>query len=202
MDRGGWKLARDYSKDLAVVASYPRSGSNFVMFAINSIFPSIQCDMNTHSTLNVDRHFGLNTKLVGVIRSPKEAIASWHLFRNNEREDVNFGQHYSLDKDIEFYIRFNTYIFENMDKMPMLHFDDFVNNTEYIKEKVKDYYQIDGTEVPTALQVNTMVKDAGRESHLPRENAEGLSLIYSAVENEPLYKDSLNIYNKIIKNMQ
>lgn len=170
-------------KDL-ITSAFPRSGSTYLNQALQLLFyPSDPVNLNRHSVVAIEK----SEKIMVPFRNPKDSIASWH----------KYPSHGLLEADIKFYIRFYSYVLNNLNKVVLMDFDKFTQDIEYIKSQVSANYNLttdssaSNDEVKMAMLVN------GKEINLPRNNKEELDLIKSDLESIPEFNQCIDLYARL-----
>lgn len=181
---------KQFKKKL-LTTGFPRSGNTYLNYALQSLYYPDETPgyiSHTVKAINVNNH------IIVPFRNPKDCIASWHSFPSKG----------SLEDDIKFYLRFHKAVLDSCNKVTLMDFDYFTSNLEYIKQTVKKSIGIDPVAPSTIEQIkNNMTKDKRGvgENHywLPSNNKEILDSVKLKLESMELFKECLDIYNKIKK---
>ena len=171
-------------KELLITSGYPRSGNTYLNQALQLLYyPTDLVNRNFHSTVVIEK----TQKIIVPFRNPVDAIASWYKYPSNG----------ILKEDIAYYIRFHSYVLENLHKIVLMNFDSFTQNIEYIKSQVSINYNIKtdisitNDEIKMAMLVN------GKEINLPRNNKLELDLIKKNLKSMPEFQECVELYDRL-----
>lgn len=172
------------SKELLVTSAFPRSGSTYLNQALQLLFyPSDLVNRNHHSVVSIEK----SEKIMISFRNPKESIASWH----------NYPSNGLLEADIKYYVRFYSFVLNNLHKVVLMDFDKFTQDIEYIKSQVSTNYNLTTDRLVTNDEVKMAMQVNGKEINLPRNNQEELNLIKSSLESMPEFTECVDIYARL-----
>jgi hypothetical protein len=171
-------------KDL-ITSAFPRSGSTYLNQALQLLYyPTEEVNRNRHTTIAIEK----SEKIIVSFRNPKDSIASWHKYPSNGL----------LEADIKYYVRFYSYVLDNLNKVVLMDFDLFTQDLEYTKSKVLDNFDISTDQVVTDAQVKEAMLANGKEINLPRNNKDQIDKIKAELSKIPEFQDCLSIYNSLL----
>jgi hypothetical protein len=164
-----------------ITSGFPRSGSTYLNQALQLLYyPLEQVNENRHSVIAIEK----STKIMVPFRNPLDAIASWHRYPSDG----------ILEEDIAYYIRFYSYVLDNLDKIVFMDFDLFTKDLEYIKSKVMDNFGILTQEVVTDAQVKEAMLLNNKEINLPQNNKDELDAVKFVLETLPEFQECVFMY--------
>jgi hypothetical protein len=164
-----------------ITSAFPRSGSTYLNQALNLLYyPQRVVNNNRHSVIAIEEA----PKIMVPFRNPRDSIASWHKYPSNG----------ALEADIKYYVRFYSYVLDNLNKVVLMDFDNFTQDIEYIKSKVLDKFNIETNEAVTDAQVKKAMLFNNKEINLPRNNKDELDAIKSVLSNLPEFQECISIY--------
>jgi hypothetical protein len=167
-----------------ITSAYPRSGSTYLNQALQLLYyPADPVNENRHTVVAIDK----SEKIMVSFRKPIDSIASWHRYPSN-------GE---LEHDIQYYIRFYSYVLNNLNKTVLMDFDLFTQDLEYVKSKVLYNFDISTDLLVTDAQVKEAMLANGKEINLPTNNQDELNAIKSALLEMPKFQDCQLIYNQL-----
>jgi hypothetical protein len=102
-----------------------------------------------------------------------------------------------LEADIKYYVRFYSYVLDNLDKVVLMDFDNFTQDIEYIKSQVSDNYNLTTDALVTNDEVKTAMLVNGKEINLPRNNKEELDAVKLILENTSKFDECIEIYARL-----
>ena len=144
-----------------ITSAFPRSGSTYLNQALQLLYyPTKPVNENRHTIVAIEKA----DKIIVSFRNPKDSIASWHKYPSNGL----------LEADIKYYVRFYSYVLDNLNKVVLMDFDNFTQDIEYIKSQVSDNYNLTTDALVTNDEVKTAMLANGKEINLPRNNKEEL----------------------------
>lgn len=180
------------NKFLIYCAGFPRSGNHFLNYAINLLyFPEVPNQPVQHSTWVFRDSMLARARCFAPFRHPLDCISSWDNFK------ITVGEERDLEKDIEEYINFNTYVLQNFERITSLDFDKFTVDIEYIKERILTRADIEPVADTTVEEVKAKMIEHNREQHLPRDYANELEDARAFIQNHPRYQECLDIYEQL-----
>lgn len=170
-------------KDL-ITSAFPRSGSTYLNQALQLLFyPTNPFNLNRHTVSSIEK----SKKIMVPFRNPKDSIASWHKYPSNGL----------LEADIKYYVRFYSYVLDNLDKVVLMDFDKFTQDIQYIKLQVSANYNLTTNALVTNDEVKMAMLVNGKEINLPRNNKEELDLIKASLESMPEFIECIDIYARL-----
>lgn len=170
-------------KDL-ITSAFPRSGSTYLNQALQLLYyPTESVNLNRHSVVAIEKA----EKIMVPFRNPKDSIASWHKYPSNGL----------LEADITFYIRFYSYVLDNLNKVVLMDFDKFTQDIEYIKSQVSINYNLTTDKLVTNDEVKMAMLVNGKEINLPRNNKAELDLIKASLESMPGFNQCIDLYARL-----
>ena len=175
-------------KHRLITSGFPRSGNVFLNFALKELYFKEDVYEQSHMVLTLKE----NPNSFVPIRNPEDAIASWNL----AQKDLPLGS--NLDDDIRFYIRFHTYVLENIHTLNIMDFNKFSVDIEYIKNKVYNAIQIDPIKNTTIEEIKNSILETGRVHNLPRDNKDELKIIKNKLVVHSQFDQCKDLYNNIL----
>lgn len=170
-------------KDL-ITSAFPRSGSTYLNQALQLLFyPSDSVNLNRHSIVAIEK----SEKIMVPFRNPKDSIASWHKYPSNGL----------LEADIKYYVRFYSFVLDNLNKVVLMDFDKFTQDIEYIKSQVSVNYNLTTDRLVTDNDVKMAMLVNGKELNLPRNNKAELDLIKASLESMPKFNQCIDLYARL-----
>jgi hypothetical protein len=170
-------------KDL-ITSAFPRSGSTYLNQALQLLFyPSDPVNLNRHSVIAIKK----SEKIMVPFRNPKDSIASWHKYPSNGL----------LESDIKYYVRFYSFVLDNLNKVVLMDFDNFTQDIEYIKSQVSANYNLRTDSSVTNDEVKMAMLVNGKEINLPRNNKAELDLIKASLESMPEFTECIDLYARL-----
>ena len=170
-------------KDL-ITSAFPRSGSTYLNQALQLLFyPSDPVNLNRHSVVSIEK----SEKIMVPFRNPKDSIASWHRYPSNGL----------LEADIKYYVRFYSFVLDNLHKVVLMDFDKFTQDIEYIKSQVSANYNLTTNSSVTNDEVKMAMLVNGKEINLPRNNKAELNLIKENLESMPEFTECIDLYARL-----
>ena len=167
-----------------VTSAYPRSGSTYLNQALQLLYyPTKPVNNNRHTVVTIDN----SKKIMVPFRNPRDSIASWHKYPSNGL----------LEADIKYYVRFYSFVLDNLNKVVLMDFDKFTQNIEYIKLQVSINYNLTTDKLVTDNNVKMAMLVNNKEINLPRNNKAELDLIKSNLELMPEFQECLNLYDRL-----
>jgi hypothetical protein len=164
-----------------ITSAFPRSGSTYLNQALQLLYyPSEEVNKNKHTAIAIEK----SEKIMVSFRNPLDSIASWH----------KYPSHGLLEADIQYYLRFYSYVLNNLDKIVLMDFDLFTQDLEYIKSKVLDNFGISTNEVVTDAQVKEAMLFNDKEINLPRNNQDELNAVKATLANLPEFQECVSMY--------
>jgi hypothetical protein len=175
------------------LVGFPRSGNTFMRYALQNLFPSYEILSHTHTVKSLEDNINI-LPTICVIRNPLDSIASWFIFRSNTTES-----YLKLEDDLNFYIRYYNALLKNKEKILFLDFEIFKNDTEYVKNKINNYLNIQTDLNFTSLEIKQiMLLEEHNLENLPRDNIDVLNLIKDVCLSQERYKEADILFNKIL----
>ena len=175
-------------KHRLTTSGFPRSGNVFLNFALKELYFNEDVYEQSHMVLTLKE----NPNSFVPIRKPEDAIASWNL----AQKDLPLGS--NLDNDIKFYIRFHTYVLENINTLNVMDFDKFSVDIEYIKNKVYSAIEINPIKNVTIEEIKSSISETGRIYNLPRDNRDELDMVRNQVVAHSQFNQCKDLYNNIL----
>ena len=175
-------------KHRLTTSGFPRSGNVFLNFALKELYFNEDVSEQSHMVLTLKE----NPHSFVPIRNPEDAIASWNL----AQKDLPLGS--NLDDDIKFYIRFHTYVLENIHTLNIMDFNKFSVDIEYIKNKVYSATQIEPIKNTTIEEIKSSILETGRVHNLPRDNKDELEIIKNKVIDHLQFGQCKDLYTNIL----
>jgi hypothetical protein len=164
-----------------ITSAFPRSGSTYLNQALNLLYyPQEPTNNNRHSVVAIEK----TQKIMVPFRNPRDSIASWHKYPSNGL----------LEADIKYYVRFYSYVLDNLNKVVLMDFDNFTQDIEYIKSQVSINYSLTTDRLITNDEVKMAMLVNGKEINLPRNNKAELDLIKSNLELMPEFQECKELY--------
>jgi hypothetical protein len=184
-----------------VVSGYPRSGNTFLAFSISELYETKdEYLIRSHSTVSIKTNLDKNKDVCVAIREPLQAISSWHHFRT-QRAELNLCQDtvynkkgLTLDADFNFYIRYYSFVQEYLDKIALMNFAKFSNNSNYIMNKIFNKFNKKPVVNLSSEVLHNKLKAKGGRNFLPRPQNSVRAQIEHQVATHPLYKDVVDLY--------
>jgi hypothetical protein len=167
-------------KDL-ITSGFPRSGSTYLNQALQLLYyPSEAVNNNRHTTIAIEK----SDKIMVSFRNPLDSIASWHRYPSGGL----------LEADIQYYVRFYSYVLSNLDRVVLMDFDLFTQDLEYVKTKVFENFGLTAVQEVTDAQVKEAMLNNGKEINLPRSNKDELDAVKSVLEPLSEFQECISIY--------
>jgi hypothetical protein len=167
-----------------ITSAYPRSGSTYLNQALQLFYyPSEKVNENKHTTIAIKK----SKKIMISFRNPLDSIASWHKYPSNGL----------IEADIKFYVRFYSYVLDNLNKVVLMDFDNFTQDIEYIKSQVSNNYNLTTDALVTNDEVKMAMLVNGKEINLPRNNKEELNLIKESLKSMPEFTKCIDLYARL-----
>ena len=164
-----------------VTSAYPRSGSTYLNQALQLLYyPTKPVNNNKHTVLAIDN----SEKIIVPFRNPRDSIASWHKYPSNGL----------LEADIKYYVRFYSFVLDNLNKVVLMDFSKFTQDIEYIKSKVLENFGLTVVQEVTDAQVKEVMLNNSKEINLPRSNKDELDAVKSVLETLPEFQECVSIY--------
>jgi hypothetical protein len=167
-----------------ITSGFPRSGSTYLNQALQLLYyPVDPANLNRHSVVSIEK----STKIMVPFRNPIDAIASWHKYPSDG----------VLEEDIAYYIRFYSYVLDNLNKVVLMDFDKFIQDLEYIKSQVSINYNLKTDRSITNDEIKMAMLVNGKEINLPRNNKLELDLIKDKLRSMQEFQECVEIYGKL-----
>jgi hypothetical protein len=167
-----------------ITSAFPRSGSTYLNQALQLLYyPTKPVNQNRHTVVAIEKL----EKVIVPFRNPKDSIASWHKYPSNGL----------LEADIKYYVRFYSYVLDNLNKIVLMDFDNFTQDIEYIKSQVSINYSLATNRSITNDEVKMAMLVNGKEINLPRNNKAELDLIKDKLESMPEFQECVKIYDTL-----
>jgi hypothetical protein len=167
-----------------ITSAFPRSGSTYLNQALQLLYyPTKPVNQNRHTIVAIEKA----DKIIVSFRNPKDSIASWHKYPSKGL----------LEADIKYYVRFYSYVLNNLNKVILMDFDNFTQDIEYIKSQVSDNYNLTTDALVTNDEVKTAMLVNGKEINLPRNNKEELDAVKLILENTSKFDECIEIYARL-----
>lgn len=164
-----------------ITSAYPRSGSTYLNQALQLLYyPTETVNQNRHTVVAIDK----SEKIMVPFRNPIDSVASWQKY-------PSYGL---LEADIQFYVRFYSYVLNNLDKIVLMDFDLFTQDLEYVKTKVFENLGLTAVQEVTDAQVKEAMLNNGKEINLPRGNKDELDAVKSVLGTLPEFQECVSIY--------
>jgi hypothetical protein len=172
------------SKDL-FISGYPRSGTTYLGQVVNLLFYPEKGSIfdKSHTVKSIEKR----EKVIVPFRNPLDCIASWHLYPSCGK----------LHDDVTFYIRFHSAVLENADKVTLLDFNLFIEDIEYIENKILSDFSMQSNNKITVEQVKEEMISNGLTVNLPRNNKEELEEVKQQLINTPKFDQCVELYNNL-----
>ena len=176
---------QSFNKNRLITSGFPRSGNVFLNYSFKCLYyPDKEVSPQTHVT----NTFKENTHVITPIRNPLDCISSWNLYQEN------FNYPRDLNKDITYYLRFYSYVLNNLTNILLLDFNVFKTDLDYITNKVFNFVNINPVKkVSLEVVKDTMIKD-NKVDNLPRNNQLFLTEIKNTLQEIPQITECLNLY--------
>jgi hypothetical protein len=167
-----------------ITSGFPRSGSTYLNQALQLLYyPLESANLNRHSVVSIEK----SVKIMVPFRNPLDAIVSWHKYPSDG----------ILEEDIAYYIRFYSYVLENLPKVVLMDFDLFTQEIDYIKSKVRDNFGISTEETVTDSQIKETMINNHKDLNLPRNNKDELDEVKLLLKRMPNFEHCLNLYVRL-----
>lgn len=167
-----------------MIAGYPRSGNIYLSYALQLIYyPDKPWNLPRHTVSSIEN----NSKVIVPFRNPLDCISSWHSFFSKE----------SIKSHIDFYIRFNTAVIKNMNKITLMDFDLFINDLNYIKYILSKNFGVTPVTEATDYEIKSVMIEKEKEINLPRNNKEELAQIKEQLQSTPGFDNCLELYAQL-----
>lgn len=167
-----------------VISGYPRSGNTYLSYALQLLYyPDKDWNLPRHTVVSIEN----NNKVIVPFRNPLDCISSWHSFFS----DLPIKSH------IDFYIRFNSAVIENLNKVVLMDFDLFTKNLGYVVDRVFTNFGVSPASTTTDFEIKSIMIEKEKEVNLPRKNQEELNIIKGRLLEEPLFEQCLALHNKL-----
>jgi hypothetical protein len=177
---------------LIYTAGFPRSGNHFLNYAINLLYyPEFPNQPVQHSIWVFRDSMLARARCFAPFRHPLDCISSW------DTHKISISMERDLDKDIEEYINFNTYVLQNFSRVTSLDFDKFTVDIEYIKERILTRSDIEPVASTTVEEVTAKMVAENRNAHLPRVYEDELEEAKAYILSHPRYQECLDIYEEL-----
>lgn len=179
-----------------IVAGYPRTGTTFLSFVLKEHYGSdIHNDMQTHTVVDIESN--LKNPIIVTVRHPLDSISSWVDFRkliNHPR----LAEKLSISADVNYYIRFYSYILSALDKVILFDFNKFTTDLDYTTKKLKQIFNIEPLQILNIQTLKDKMLRYGGASNLPRKSYDKVNAIKELVIKQPRYQEAVDIYNKLL----
>lgn len=170
-----------HPNELLKVVSYPRSGSNYLNYALHLIYyPEEIINPSYYTVAQLEK----NDISIVPFRNPLDSISSWKNYPNPS----------DLEKDIKFYIRFYNGILNNLNRIVLMDFDIFTKDINYIKKMVFEKFNIYEQKDVSDLEIKEKMLSVGKHLNLPQDNKIDLDVIKTDLQKMPQFKESLDLY--------
>lgn len=178
---------------------YPRSGSTFLVTALEHIYTDCYFHLARHTVWEVKDEVSKGKILVVPFRNPLDSIGSWNIYR---QEGHLGGSHFdwhndTLEGDFKFYLRFYSEILPHKDNLVFFDFDKFTLDLDYIKSKIKKFYNLEPIGNPSVETIKKFMSEDIRKLNIPRENKPLIEEIKLQIKEHPSYNDTLKLYQKL-----
>jgi len=125
------------------VAGYPRSGNTYTSFWIQKTAPELRVSSHFHMVATLRKALKLNTNVLWVIREPRQAIASYAIYRRGHtparrRRSTEFYAEMAL-RDYLDYFRF---ALQHIDRMFVVEFEMTVNRPEQVLAMIQSHFSL------------------------------------------------------------
>ena len=171
-------------RESLVTSGFPRSGNTYLNYALYLLFyPNEEINNFSHLVSSIKP----NKKTIVPFRNPLDSIASWQTTFSNG----------SLEGDIKYYIRFYSYVLNNLDTVVLMDFDKFTQDIDYIKSQISANYNLTTDISVTDDEVKMAMLVNNKEINLPRNEKEELNLVKSTLESMPEFQECLDLYNRL-----
>lgn len=198
MERGNFRMARNFDFKLNVFG-FPRSGNTYMHNALCLMYPNNMFISPRHTVWEIKNELQKGNEVVIVFRNPLDSISSWSLYRQERIfpiEDMNWND-MTINDDIKFYLRFYNEMIALKEDVIFMDFDKFIADSSYIETKIKSKTGLLASMIPTSDQVKEeMLKDYGA-LNLPRETKVYIEEVKPVVQANPLFADTLSLYQSI-----
>jgi hypothetical protein len=182
------------ANDLSVI-SYPRSGNFFVANALAAAFKTGSVYMHGGSTASIITAQSNNDFVVVPFRDPLDCIASYNVNSSSQPHSANPGIQFTLDDDINYYIRFFTYITKNNKNVVLLDFSKFQNDVSYIVSKIEKVTSLIATDNSISLlEISAATYDPGLKtlpSPVPNPN---VATVKATIQADSRYSILTSLY--------
>jgi hypothetical protein len=146
-------------------------------------YPTKPVNENRHTIVAIEKM----DKILVPFRNPKDSIASWH----------NYPSEGSLESDVRFYIRFYSFVSNNLSKIVLMDFNNFTNDIDYIKDKVLKNFAIQTNCYVTDAQVKEKMLTNAKEINLPTQNQTQLLETKTLLLKVLGFQECILIYDKL-----
>lgn len=171
-------------KNLLITSGYPRSGNTYLNYALHALYyPKDAVNINRHTIAAIQK----TDKIIVPFRNPLDAIASWHLY------DLPSTQ----KEDIDFYIRFHTFVLDNLHKIILMDFDFFTVNLDYITNKISTHFETQAYNNVSSKNIKNQMLLDEKYINLPRNNKLDLQTIKNKLQQISAFDKCLEIYAKL-----
>lgn len=174
------------AKSALVTCGFPRSGNTFLNEVLHlTYFPELSVNLRDHSV-----KFLLNQKKVIVpLRNPADAMTSWHLFKSPNDS--------KLDLHIKYYLRFHNAVLQSKSNVVILDFDYFIKDTDYIKNKIFNNFNLKAKQNVTCEQVKKVMLEKGYSKNLPQDNQIETKIVKDKLSNLSGFDQCLELYAQL-----
>lgn len=148
----------------------------------------------THSTVDIDRLIEDKTIVCFTFRNPVDSVASWFHYRHNYLQSKIEDK---IEDDLNFWLRINSYAFENKKDLTLLNFHKFSNDLDYIHKRIKYLHGIEPTHTYSVEEMKEIVFRENEDLNLPRDNQPELDYIRERVVSLPLYKKAVDLFQSL-----
>lgn len=171
-------------KELLITSGFPRSGNTYLNHALNLLYyPEQKVNSAKFTVAAIEK----TNQIIVTFRNPSNAIASWH----------NYPSEGNLESDVQYYIRFYSFVLNNLNKVVLMDFDYFTKNINYIKNKVLKNFGIKTNCILTDFQVKETMLANGLDKYLPTQNQTQLLETKTLLPKLPNFEKCFLIYDKL-----
>lgn len=194
-----------FQKDTDVyIDGFPRSGNTFIIHMVKCLIPELKLVHHLHAVAPVKIAFLLDLPVFILLRNPMDCLSSQYLKHFSMRGmnvDSNNIDVKLLDFYIYDYLNYYDFVYKNIDKISLIHFDELVNSTDLVLNHIQDqmglkkiYTAEDFLEAKKSYRGATNTMGSSR----PNEKKEKYkSIIKEYIIDSNKYSELLKLYDSI-----
>lgn len=178
--------AEDIKRSIFITGCF-RSGNNFLLTAYH-----LASKKNRQNCIHTEKAINQRSHAFVTFRDPYSCISSWSRISGR-----------SIDSCIDYYIRFNLNVLNNIKKITLLDFDDYTKNIKIFYTSVESHTGVKLNEYPSSQEIFNFNIGHGRpmpskhkyieEKNIIKNNLKLNKVLYIHNQLKNLYQENLNV---------